>query len=142
MKGSFLQVEVDMELVSAVSLLAILQFSVLGLLVGRARGKYGVAAPAVTGDEHFERWFRVHYNTLERLAVFLPALWLFGYYVGQYYAAGLGCIYLIGRLMYAAAYVKDPAKRGLGMIVSELPIWIMLIGGLIAVAIHWVRGLA
>jgi hypothetical protein len=44
--------------------------------------------------------------------------------------------------MYAAAYVKDPAKRGLGMIVSELPIWIMLIGGLIAVAIHWVRGLA
>lgn len=130
-----------MELVSAVSLLAILQFSVLGLLVGRARGKYGVAAPAVTGDEHFERWFRVHYNTLERLVVFLPALWLFGYYVGQYYAAGLGCIYLIGRLLYASAYVKDPAKRGLGMIISELPIWIMLTGGLIAVAIHWSRGL-
>ena len=131
-----------MELVSAVSLLAILQFSVFGLLVGRARGKYVVAAPAVTGNEHFERWFRVHYNTLERLIIFLPVMWLFGYYVGQYYAAGLGCFYLVGRAVYAAGYVKDPSKRGIGMIITELPIWIMLIGGFIAVAIAWAQGMS
>ena len=63
-----------MELVGLISLLAVLQFVVFGILVGRARGVYGVKAPATTGHEQFERWFRVHYNTLEKLIVFLPAL--------------------------------------------------------------------
>ena len=66
-----------MELVGAVTLLALLQFVVMGIMVGRARGLYGVKAPATTGHEQFERWFRVHYNTLEKLIVFLPSLWLF-----------------------------------------------------------------
>ena len=131
-----------MELVGAVTLLALLQFVVMGIMVGRARGLYGVKAPATTGHEQFERWFRVHYNTLEKLIVFLPSLWLFGYYVGQYYAAGLGCFYLVGRAVYAAGYVKDPSKRGIGMIITELPIWIMLIGGFIAVAIAWAQGMS
>ena len=131
-----------MELVSAVTLLAIFQFWILGGLVGRARGKYGVRAPQTAGDEHFERWFRVHYNTLEKLIVFLPALWLFGYYVGQYYAAALGVVYLIGRLMYAISYVRDPGSRGLGTLISELPTLIMVLGGLIAVIIQWAGSLS
>ena len=122
-----------MELVGAVTLLALLQFVVMGIMVGRARGLYGVKAPATTGHEQFERWFRVHYNTLEKLIVFLPSLWLFGYYVGQYYAAGLGGIYLVGRLLYAVTYTRDPATRGLGTLLSDLPMVIMLIGGLIAI---------
>jgi hypothetical protein len=122
-----------MELVGAVTLLALLQFVVMGIMVGRARGLYGVKAPATTGHEQFERWFRVHYNTLEKLIVFLPSLWLFGYYVGQYYAAGLGGIYLVGRLLYAVTYTRDPATRGLGTLLSDLPILIMLLGGLIAI---------
>jgi len=124
-----------MELVGLISLLAVLQFVVFGILVGRARGVYGVKAPATTGHEQFERWFRVHYNTLEKLIVFLPALWLFGYYVGQYYAAGLGLIYLVGRLLYAVSYTRDPASRTLGTLVSELPILIMIIGGIIAISL-------
>ena len=122
-----------MELVGAVTLLALLQFVVMGIIVGRARGLYGVKAPATTGHEQFERWFRVHYNTLEKLIVFLPSLWLFGYYVGQYYAAGLGGIYLVGRLLYAVTYIRDPATRGLGTLLSDLPMVIMLLGGLIAI---------
>ena len=122
-----------MELVGAVTLLALLQFVVMGIMVGRARGLYGVKAPATTGHEQFERWFRVHYNTLEKLIVFLPSLWLFGYYVGQYYAAGLGGIYLVGRLLYALTYIRDPATRGLGTLLSDLPMVIMLLGGLIAI---------
>jgi hypothetical protein len=122
-----------MELVGAVTLLALLQFVVMGIMVGRARGLYGVKAPATTGHEQFERWFRVHYNTLEKLIVFLPSLWLFGYYVGQYYAAGLGGIYLVGRLLYAVTYTRDPATRGLGTLLSDLPMVIMLLGGLIAI---------
>ena len=125
-----------MELVGAVTLLALLQFVVMGIMVGRARGLYGVKAPATTGHEQFERWFRVHYNTLEKLIVFLPSLWLFGYYVGQYYAAGLGGIYLVGRLLYALTYIRDPATRGLGTLLSDLPMVIMLLGGLIAIILE------
>jgi len=129
-----------MELVGLISLLAVLQFVVFGILVGRARGVYGVKAPATTGHEQFERWFRVHYNTLEKLIVFLPALWLFGYYVGQYYAAGLGLIYLVGRPLYAVSYTRDPASRTLGTLVSELPILIMIIGGIIAISLDLAAG--
>ena len=128
-----------MELVGAVTLLALLQFVVMGIMVGRARGLYGVKAPATTGHEQFERWFRVHYNTLEKLIVFLPSLWLFGYYVGQYYAAGLGGIYLVGRLLYAVTYIRDPATRGLGTLLSDLPIVIMLLGGLIAIILEGIH---
>tara|TARA_A200000159_G_C7318019_1_gene337543 strand:+ start:1054 stop:1443 length:390 start_codon:yes stop_codon:yes gene_type:complete len=128
-----------MELVGAVTLLALLQFVVMGIMVGRARGLYGVKAPATTGHEQFERWFRVHYNTLEKLIVFLPSLWLFGYYVGQYYAAGLGGIYLVGRLLYAVTYIRDPATRGLGTLLSDLPMVIMLLGGLIAIILEGIH---
>ena len=128
-----------MELVGAVTLLALLQFVVMGIMVGRARGLYGVKAPATTGHEQFERWFRVHYNTLEKLIVFLPSLWLFGYYVGQYYAAGLGGIYLVGRLLYAVTYIRDPATRGLGTLLSDMPMVIMLLGGLIAIILEGIH---
>ena len=120
-------------------LVALLQFVVMGIMVGRARGLYGVKAPATTGHEQFERWFRVHYNTLEKLIVFLPSLWLFGYYVGQYYAAGLGGIYLVGRLLYAVTYIRDPATRGLGTLLSDLPMVIMLLGGLIAIILEGIH---
>ena len=61
--------------------LALVQFVAFGMLVGRARGLYGIKAPATTGHEMFERYFRVHYNTMELLIVFVPAGWLFGLYV-------------------------------------------------------------
>ena len=38
-----------MELVAVVTVLALLEYVVFAMLVGRARGKYGVKAPAVTG---------------------------------------------------------------------------------------------
>jgi len=65
-----------MEFVAFVIALALLEFAVFGMLVGWARGKYGVAAPAVSGHPVFERYFRVHQNTLEQLVAFVPAMWL------------------------------------------------------------------
>jgi len=44
-----------MNYVHIVALLAIIQFIVFGMLVGKARGQYGIKAPAMTGNEHFER---------------------------------------------------------------------------------------
>ena len=122
------------ELLTIVTLLALFEFVWLGTRVGMARGKFGVSAPATTGNEELERHYRVHYNTLEQLVLFIPSLWAFGYYVGQFWAAGLGVIYLVGRVIYALAYVKDPASRGPGMLLSVIPCYVMLLGGLVAAA--------
>ena len=119
-----------MEYVAVVILLALLQYVVFGALVGRARGLYGVKAPAVTGHEIFERYFRVHYNTLEMLVAFVPAIWLFGTYVSPSWAAGLGLVYLVGRVLYLRGYVADPAKREIGFGLSVLPIIVLIVGAL------------
>ncbi len=121
-----------MDLVALVLALALLQYIVFAVLVGRARGTYGVKAPAVTGHEVFERYFRVQQNTLELLVIFVPAVWLFGQYVSATLASILGAVYLVGRVLYLKSYVADPAKRGAGFGLSMLPIMAMVIGVLIA----------
>lgn len=119
-----------MELVAIVVLLALIEYVVLGMLVGRARGKYGVKAPAVTGHEMFERYFRVHQNTLELLVVFVPAMWLFASYVSPGWAAALGLVYVVGRIAYVVGYVADPAKREIGFGLSVFPVVVLLLGAL------------
>jgi len=123
-----------MEYVAVVILLALIQYVVFGVLVGRARGRYGVKAPAVTGHEVFERYHRVHQNTLELLVAFVPAIWLFGTYLSPSWAAGLGLVFLVGRVLYLRGYVADPAKREIGFGLSMLPIIALLIGALWGIA--------
>ena len=119
-----------MAYVDIVTALAVLQFLVFGFRVGTARGRYGVKAPATTGNETFERYFRVQQNTLEQLIVFLPGLYLFSHYFKPQVAAVLGAMYLIGREVYAVTYVKEPSKRGLGYGLTFLPTVILVLGGL------------
>jgi glutathione S-transferase len=120
-----------MSYVHIVTALALLQFIVFGFKVGQARERYGVKAPTITGNEVFERHFRVQQNTLEVLVVFVPGLYLFSRYFSPLVAAVLGLIYLVGRELYSRAYVKDPAKRGAGFGMSILPALILVVGGLI-----------
>ena len=119
-----------MAYVDIVTALAVLQFFVFGFKVGGARGRYGVKAPAITGNEIFERHFRVQQNTLELLIALVPGLYLFSRYWSPPIAAALGVFYLIGREVYAAGYVKEPAKRGAGYGLSFLPAVILVVGGL------------
>lgn len=65
-----------MNLVDAVAMLAVIQYLVFAGMVGKARGTFGVRAPAVTGDERFERVYRVQMNTLELLVALLPAMYV------------------------------------------------------------------
>ena len=116
-----------------VILLAIVEYVVLGVRVGMARGRTGVSAPAVSGNEEFERNFRVHYNTLEQLIIFIPGIWFFAEYVSALWAVGIGVVYLIGRIVYAISYVKDPESRAPGMLLSALPCWILVLGALAGV---------
>ncbi len=116
--------------VDIVIALAAIQFLVFGMQVGAARGRYGIKAPAITGNEVFDRYFRVQQNTLECLILFYPGMYLFSGHLSPEWAAGLGAVYLIGRQIYAATYVKDPASRSLGFALSLFPIMILLAGGL------------
>ena len=120
-----------MAYVDIVTILAVLQFIVFAMKVGGARGRYGIKAPATTGNEIFERYFRVQQNTSELLLALLPGLYLFSRYLNPMWAALLGVVYLVGREIYAATYVKTPAKRSLGFALSMLPILFLLIGGFV-----------
>jgi len=124
-----------------ITMLALLQFFFFLQLVGMARGKYGIKAPAVTGNEVFERYFRVQMNTLEQLIMFLPALWIASIYafVAYYWIALIGAVYLIGRFIYQRGYVADPAKRSLGFGMSALPLIALLIIDIVGVIMLWVR---
>ena len=117
-----------MPYVDIVTALAIIQFIFFGVQVGRARGKYGIKAPSITGNEVFERLFRVQQNTLEVLVLVIPALYLFSRYYNPLWAAALGVVYLVGRTLYAISYVKDPAKRGPGYGLTVLPVLILVLG--------------
>ena len=107
-------------------------------IVGRARVRYGIAAPATTGDERFERAFRVQMNTLENVVIFVPALWLCAFFFGPLTATAFGALWLVGRVWYAAAYLREPKTRGSGFVLAYAA-W----GGLM-IAASWgvLRGLA
>lgn len=124
-----------MELVYIVILLALILYNVLGLLVGRARAAHGVKAPAITGPEEFERTFRAHQNTLESLIVFVPAVWIFGIVVDPLWAAIVGLVYLIGRIVYARGYISAPEKRGPGMMISFIASVVLVLGSLIGLIV-------
>ena len=77
-----------------VTLLAVLVYFYSSILVSRARGKFGVKLPAISGNPDFERVFRAQMNTLEWLPIFLPSLWLFAIYIGDGIAAALGLVWV------------------------------------------------
>lgn len=120
-----------MNYVHIVAVLAVLQFLFFGVLVGQARARYGVKAPATTGHEQFERAFRIHMNTLEQLICFLPALLIAGLYWPNPVIAGIGLVYLLGRFVYRQGYAADPGKRGPGFALSVVPIFVLLVAALL-----------
>ena len=123
-----------MELVAIVIALALIEYAVFSMLVGKARGTYGIDAPAISGNPIFERYYRVHQNTMEALISFIPGMVLFAHYVSADVAAGLGALFLIGRVLYLRAYVADPKSRTLGFVLGYIPTQILVIGGLIGAA--------
>lgn len=120
--------------VNVVIALALIEYIAFAGAVGWARGRYGVKAPAVTGNPQFERYYRVQMNTLELLIAFVPSMYMFGTYVSSYWAAILGLVFLLGRSIYFFAYVADPAKRSAGFGLSFMPVVALLLGGLYGAA--------
>ncbi len=97
--------------------------------VGKARSRYGIAAPATSGNADFERVFRVQMNTLENAMMFLPALWVFAAFINEVWAAEIGVVWLAARFWYAIAYAKAASRRGPAFGLSMLAITVLTLGG-------------
>jgi uncharacterized membrane protein YecN with MAPEG domain len=119
---------------SFVACMALLFMFALTVVAARARGRYGVKAPATAGHPEFEKRFRVQQNTLEQIVVFLPSLLLFGTFVDSRIGAAIGLIWIAGRAHYAWSYIRDPEKRGPGMAVTLLATAVLLIGAAVGIA--------
>lgn len=116
-----------MNYVYIIAVLAVVQYFYFGIMVGRARGQYGVEAPATSGHEMFDRAYRIHMNTLEQLVGFLPAMLIASVYWSNVVVAGIGAVYIVGRFLYQRSYLQAPAKRGLGFALTVLPTFVLLV---------------
>ena len=119
-----------MEAVAIVAALVLIEYMAIVWFTGQARGRHGVAAPAITGHPVFERWMRVQGNTVEQLVIFFPGLWMFSHYVHAGAAAAIGLVFLVGRFLFARGYVADPARRGPGFVLTYLSNAVLVLGGL------------
>ena len=116
-----------------VTLLAVLFYFATSARVARARIKYGVKLPAISGNPDFERVFRVQMNTLEWLPIFLPSLWMYAIYISDPVAAGLGAVWIIGRIAYMIGYTRSVPARGPGFLIQALAAGVLLLGALGAI---------
>jgi len=122
-----------MENVALLVLLSLLQYVYFTIKVGASRGKHGVPAPAVSGNEVWERLFRIQQNTLEQLIIFIPGLYIFALYLSAKWALIPGGMYLIGRQIYSMSYAKDPKTRSIGFALTFLAQVILILGGFFGV---------
>jgi glutathione S-transferase len=118
--------------------LAVYMFSCI--LVSRARIKFGVKLPAISGNADFERVFRAQMNTLEWLPFFLPSLWLFAIYIGDSSAAALGAVWSLGRILYVLGYARAVEKRGPGFAIQSLATIVLWLGAFGAIIWRLVHG--
>ena len=115
------------QLPALATLLTILLLFATAVITGRARGKYGIKAPATSGHPLYERAYRVQMNTIENSVLFLPTLWLAATYGFSGWAGIAGLVWVVGRVWYAAAYLRDPAKRGPGFVTGMLAFLALLV---------------
>lgn len=122
------------DLTALVTCLVILFYFLTAVRVAKARARFGVKAPAIVGNADFERVFRVQMNTLEWLPILLPALWLFAIYIGDAIAAGLGLVWIAGRILYMIGYSKAANKRSPGFGIQASAAIVLWLGAIGAIA--------
>jgi len=129
-----------MQYIELIVIASVMQFLFFAVMVGKARVASGIKAPAVSGDENFERVYRVQMNTLELLVAFIPALLIAGNYWPSVWVAELGGIYIFGRFVYWRAYVSAPKNRGLGFMLSFVPIVILILLAIVGIVMSLMTG--
>ncbi len=112
--------------IALITILTVLLLLATAVVVGRARGRYGIKAPATSGHEGFERVFRVQMNTQEAALMFLPALWTAAHFGALWLSASLGALWLLGRIWYAIAYASPEGNRGPGFLLSLVALLVLV----------------
>jgi glutathione S-transferase len=123
-----------------VTVLTVLLYSYTVLLVGRARPKFKVPAPAMSGHPEFDRIFRVQMNTLEWMPIFLPLLWLFAFYVSDIAAAALGLVWIAARMLYVVRYAEAAGRRGFGFTLQGAVCVVLLVGVVAGIVNNFAHG--
>lgn len=126
---------------SLVTIMALLVYFVLSANVGRARAKYKVMPPQMSGDPNFERVLRVQLNTVEQLILFIPALWIFSEFISPIWGASIGAVWIVGRIVYAWGYYQAAEKRLIGFAIGSLSILVLLGGSLVGILSPLVQSL-
>jgi uncharacterized MAPEG superfamily protein len=117
-----------METATLIVMVALVEYMYFTMRVGGMRGKTNMAPPACTGNEAFERAFRVQQNTLEQLIIFIPGTYAFSYYVSGTWVLLPAAMFIIGRWLYSLEYIKDPKTRVPGMALTLLANAVLVIG--------------
>jgi glutathione S-transferase len=117
-------------LVAIVTLVTGIVIFGMALTVSKTHRKTGILAPTMTGDPVLERCIRAHTNTLEWLPIFLASMWLFAIYWSPVWAAALGTVWLIGRIIYFIGYRSDAKGRFPGFFIQSLAHFALMLGAL------------
>jgi uncharacterized membrane protein YecN with MAPEG domain len=116
--------------VAIVTLLAGLVYFAMALRAAQTHAKTGILAPTMVGDPVLERTIRAHQNMLEWMPIFLPSMWLFAIYWDANVAAGLGVVWIVGRIVYFFGYVGEAKKRFPGFFIQSLAAFALMLGAL------------
>ncbi|HSC60051.1 MAG TPA: MAPEG family protein [Methylovirgula sp.] len=126
-------------LTEAVTILAVLMLFYTSVPVGRARGKHGIKAPSITGHEDMDRAVRVHMNSLEQYALFMPMLWVatLTFTLVAWLPAAFGVVWIVARFIYMRAYLRDPASRSAGFALTLLSTLGLVVMSVVGVVMSW-----
>ena len=108
----------------------------LATRVAAAHRKFNVLLPATYGNLDFERVYRVHMNTLEWMPTFLAPLWLCAFYLSDVGAAGLGAVWIVGRVVYYNGYRQAVEKRLPGFFIQAIACVLLFIGAIVGIVQH------
>jgi hypothetical protein len=60
-------------------------------------------------------------NAVENIVCFLPTLWVYALASGNDVVAGsFGLLWVVGRILFTAGYIKDPQNRGTGYAIQGI----------------------
>jgi glutathione S-transferase len=117
------------------TIVAVIVYFSQSFFVATGRSKYNVPVPKTMGvNDDFDRVWRVHYNTLEQMPIFLPLMWIFALTVSSFYAFVFGILWSIGRIAYMVGYYKSVKGRHNPIeMLSSVSVLVFVVGSLWAV---------
>ena len=69
-------------------------------------------------------------NTVEWTPIFLPSMWLLAVYWSGVWAAVLGAVWVVGRIIYFIGYLSNPDRRFIGMSIQAVAALALSVGAL------------